>query len=98
MLRHQMASQGSCRHLIPALPAGNPSLLALPVFGALPCDTPPVRRLRLIPRRLSGVVDHDNCLADIGPQAHSIKEADQGVECTLEPAGVGRGNHEIFSV
>ena len=76
----------------------NPSLLSLPIGGALPRDPYLVRRLRLIPCRLAGVADHDNCIPDISMQANPIKQADHGVECTLEPAGVRRGNHAIVGV
>ena len=60
---------------------------SLPVSWAFTRDPPLVRRLRLIPCRLAGASDHAECLPDISPQAHPIKQADQGVECTLEPAG-----------
>ena len=53
---------------------------------------------RLIPRRLAGASDHANYLPEIGPQAHPIKQANQGVECTMEPAGVRRGNNEIVCI
>ena len=76
----------------------NPSLLALPVGGAFPCDPSPVRHLQLIPHRLVGAADHADCLPDISPQANPIKQADQGVECNLEPSGVRQGNHVIVRV
>ena len=83
-----MTRQVSRRHIIPAISTGNSSLLAIPVCGALPHVPPPVRRLRLIPRRLADTADHAGCLPNIGLQAHPIKQADQGVECTLDTAGV----------
>ena len=88
MLSHHSTRHISCRHLLPALPAVKPSLLALPVGGDLPHHPSPVRRLRLIYRSLAGVADHADCLSEIVPQAHPIKQANKGTKCTLEPAGV----------
>ena len=73
MLSHQVTRQGSRRHHLYVLPAENLSLQSLPVRGALPRDPPPIRRIRLISRRLSGAADHADFLPDIGPQAQPIK-------------------------
>ena len=61
-----------------------PPLLPLPIGGSLSCHPFPVRCLEMGPRLLAWVVDHDKCLPDISPQAHPIKQADQGTKCTLE--------------
>ena len=98
MLSHQVTCQGyRLRHLL-VLPAGNQSLQSLHLCGALPHDPPPVRPLRLIPRRLAGAVDHADCLPNISLQAHPIKQANQGVECTLDPVGVRQGNLSILRI
>ena len=47
---------------------------------------------------MAGAAEHADCLLDIGPQAHPAKQANQGVENTLAPAGVRLGNHAIARV
>ena len=98
MLSHLVTHHISRRHLLPALPVLYPSILSVLVGGALPRYPYPVRRLRLIPRRLSGAADHSDCIPDISPQAHPIKQADQVFKCTLDPEGVQRCNHDIFCI
>ena len=88
MLSHCVSPHRSCRHILLALPALEPSILLLPVGEALPRYLSPVCRLQLIPCRLAGAEYHANCLPGVFLQAHAIKQADQGIKCTLEPAGV----------
>ena len=98
MLIHQVTRQRYHWHLLSSLFAVNSSLLALPVGGVLPRDPSPVRRLRLIPPCLAGAADHADFFPKIGPQAHPIKQANQGVKSTLESVGVRQGNHDIIRV
>ena len=88
MLSHRVSSHRYRRYFFTALPSLEPSLLSLPVGGVLPHYPSLVCRLRLIPRRLAGASDRDGCLPDVFQQAHSTKQADQGIKCTLETAGV----------
>ena len=61
-------------------------------------DYSPICRLQLIPHCLVGETDHTKFLPDFFPQAQPIKQADQGIKCTLEPVGVQQCNHAIISV
>ena len=88
----------SLRHLLPALPVLDPSLLSLPIGGDLPCYPSLVCHLQLIPRRLTGAADHVNCIPDVCTQAQPINQADQGIKCTLDPAGVRQCNHAIVRI
>ena len=88
MLSHNVNRHRSRHYLLPTLLAVKPSLLALPVGVYLPCDPSPVGHLRLIPHRLEGAADYTDCLTEICPQPHPIKQAKQGVERTLDPEGL----------
>ena len=98
MLSHLVSRHRSHRLLLPALPALDLYLLSLLVGGALPRYLFPVCRLRLIPRRLTEKAYHPNCLPKIGPQAHPIKQANQGIKRTLDPAGVLECNHATVRI
>ena len=98
MLRPHVPRHRPKRHLFPALLTLHLSLLPLPVGRELSHNTSPVRHLRLGPRRLVWVADHDDYLTDIDPQAHPIEQADQGAKCTLELSQVQRCNHAIVRV
>ena len=98
MLSHLVTRHRYCRHILPALLALDPSLLLLLVGGALPHYPSPVYQVRLIPRRLAGSEDYVDCLLGIILQERPIKQANQGIKCTLEPAGVRRCNHAIVHV
>ena len=87
MLSHHVSRHLSYFHILPALPALDPYLLAIPVGGVLPRYPSPVCPLQLIPRRLARAADHANYLPSIFLQAHPIKQVDQGIKCTLDPAG-----------
>ena len=98
ILIHRVSRHRSCRHLLPALPSLAPSLLLLLICGALPSYLSPVFRLQLILRRLKGEADHADCLTNVCPQAHSIKQSDQAIKYTLNPTGVQQCNHAIVCV
>ena len=83
MLSHHVTCHISHCHLLLALPAVKPSLQALPLGRSLPHNPSTIRRLRLIPRRLAGSEYHADCLPDVGPQVHPIKQAIQGAFNTL---------------
>ena len=81
-----------------------PSILP-PSTPRTPCTAPvpsasPGRRvnppLRLGPRLLAWVADHDNYPPNICPQAHPIEQAYQGNKFTLEPSWVQQCNHAII--
>ena len=98
MMSHLVPLHRSCHHILPALPVLYLPLLLLQVGGYLPRYPSLVCCLRLIPRRTSGAEDHADCLPEISPQAHPIKQADQVIKCTLEPSGVRQCNHAISHV
>ena len=83
-----MTHHRSYSHLLYGLPTVNPTLLALPVVGFLPPLSVSRTPLPTDYLRLEGAAYHADYLPNIGPQAHIIKQADQGVKCTPEPAGV----------
>ena len=83
MLCHLVTRQRSHRHILSVLYALDPSLMLLAVGGSLPCYLLPVRRLRLGLRRMAWATDHSECLPNISPQAHLIKQSDQGTNILL---------------
>ena len=98
MLCHPVFWQRSSRNLPPALPALDLSFLSLSVGGTLSRHLSHVCRLQLGPHRLAWFSYHADCLPDISPQAHPIKQANQGNKYTLEPSWVRRCNHSIFRI
>ena len=98
MMYHPVPFQRARHHLLPAIPALDPSLLSLPVGRSLSRHPLPVRRLRLGPCRLAWAADHAECLTEIGQQFHPIEQADQGTKCTLDQLRVRRCNHATVRV
>ena len=84
---HPVPRQWFRCHLLHALPALHPYLLTLQVGGPLSRHPSSVRRLWLGPRRLAWSADHADCLLDISPQAHPIKQTDQGTNVPWSHCG-----------
>ena len=84
MMCHTVPLQISSYHILPALPAIYPYHMLLLVGWSLSRHPLPVRRLRLVIRRLAWAADHANCLPGVSPQAHPIGKVGQGIKCTLE--------------
>ena len=82
-LSHHVSRHISRQHLLPKIHALEPSLLSLLVGGALPHYPSPVYRFQLIPCGLAGAADNANFIPEVFPQAHPIKQADQGIKFTL---------------